>query len=224
MKRILIGLGLVLAVVVVAYAGVTNLDSLTLSDDLIVSGNTTLTGTTTQTGGITVAGALTANGDATLGNATTDTVTLGGNVSATGSIRPTSVVAADSTANTGVLFCLRQIVSYTDTSSTVLGTIPAGADIVDYSAVVLTTFDDGSADYLHVTTTAGPGTIFNEIDISSAGITRAGASASCPTAILTDVGATAKTVYANFRGEDGDATQGSVAVTIIYQVDGIYGN
>jgi len=68
-----VALGALLALLVAAaWAGTTNLDSLTLSDDLIVTDTATFSGATTVSGALAISGAQTVTADVTLSGSGTD--------------------------------------------------------------------------------------------------------------------------------------------------------
>lgn len=111
--------------------------------------------------------------------------------------------------NEGVTLTLQGTVAYTDTTAKTLGTLPAGARILDIIVDVETAFNSSGTDLLDLGKTGTANHYINDLDIAATG-------RKAPT--LTNLGksTTPITVIATYVQSVADATTGSATVTILY--------
>lgn len=105
---------------------------------------------------------------------------------------------------------------YTDTTATQLFTLPAGAVIVDFGVIVTTAFNDTGTDLLNVGVTGDLDRFVDDL-AGAAGMTRAGAASTVPTAYLFAAPLAEETpVYGAFTGQNGDASAGAAVFYMVY--------
>ena len=117
----------------------------------------------------------------------------------------------------GSLACVRATVIFSNVTSTNFAQLPAGAVIVDYYVDVITAFDGTGADTLEVGYSSDADAIVDALDISSAGLVRAGAGSTTPTDELNGTPLDEPTtLYYLYTDANSDAAAGSANIVIWY--------
>ncbi len=130
-----------------------------------------------------------------------------------------SKVTAQNATNAGMVFAAYNTLAYTNTTNKTMFVIPANADIVDIMFVVSTAFDDTGTDVVACGTTGDdPDEYVDDLDVSSAGLSRMGDLAGMVIA-NGDVGSSDITVLCKYTGQNGDSSAGAANLTILYRID-----
>lgn len=109
-------------------------------------------------------------------------------------------------------------VTFEDTTATTLFTLPAGAVPIDIYVDVTTAFDDTTGATLDVGLAADGDYFVNDLDVSSAGVSRYGDTSVIAARMTTGTTALEEdsAVTVQYTGTDGDATEGEAVVAILY--------
>jgi len=158
------------------------------------------TGVATFTGGLT-----TGTGKFTVDSSTGDvTLETGASIMPTGGV-----------TNTGVIFNCASTLAYTNTTNKGMCRIPANANIVDYLISVSVAFNDSGTDLIDCGTSWGTTTeLFSDVNGELTVVGRPGS-----TTALGDVGATPKTIWCEYTGQNGNSSAGSAVLVVYYIVD-----
>jgi hypothetical protein len=116
----------------------------------------------------------------------------------------------------GMLSAITATVAYTDTSAVTIGTLPAGAQIVDINIDVTTAFNAGTTNTVTVGKTGSAAAYVTSTSVGSAG--RASVATTGVYSAWANVG-TNDVDYATvtFSQTGGAATAGAARVTIVYK-------
>jgi hypothetical protein len=117
----------------------------------------------------------------------------------------------------GSVAALRATIAYTDTTNKALFEIPAGAVLIDYYVNVTTLFNDSGTDLLEVGFADNIDGLVDDLVVSSAALTRAGAGATTPATLLNDTPLTEPAVlYAKYTGQNANASAGAAEFVLLY--------
>ena len=107
-------------------------------------------------------------------------------------------------------------VTFEDTSATTLFDLPQGAVVVDAMVEVTTAFDDSGTDQLDVGLGSDGDYFVNNLDVSSTGVSRYGATGFIAARAFGDPLENNTAVTATYTGQNGDATEGEAVVAVWY--------
>lgn len=117
----------------------------------------------------------------------------------------------------GSVAALRATVTFADVENTALFEVPTGAVLIDYYVQVTTLFNDSGTDLLEIGFADNIDGLVDDLVASSAGLTRAGAGATTPTALLNSTPlAEPAILYAKYTGQNADADAGSLNFVLLY--------
>jgi hypothetical protein len=117
----------------------------------------------------------------------------------------------------GSVAALRATITFEDTENTALFEVPAGAVLIDYYANVTTLFNDSGTDLLEIGFADNIDGLVDDLVVSSAALTRAGAGATTPTALLNGTPlAEPALLYAKYTGQNADADAGEADFVLLY--------
>jgi hypothetical protein len=118
----------------------------------------------------------------------------------------------------GDVACIQGIVNFDDVGAVTLGSLPAGATVVDWSIAEVIDFDAGTNNNMDLGITGNGDYFANDVAIGTQGVQRMGVSGTDFTSI--GVKFTAPTLITATYTQSGDAAeQGSALITIYYRVD-----
>jgi len=121
----------------------------------------------------------------------------------------------------GVVFASVITTTYSITTSVTSVVIPANADVIDWSFVVLTAYNDSGTDKMNCGTAADPDKYVDDLDVSAAGRNLAldAAYMQSDESTYGDVGSSAITVNCVYSGQNSNASAGAGKFIIWYRLD-----
>lgn len=121
----------------------------------------------------------------------------------------------------GVVFATSITTTYSITTSVTSVVIPANADVIDWSFVVLTAYNDSGTDLMNCGTATDQDKYVDGLDLSSAGRNLALDAADMQNDESTygDVGAAAITVNCIYTGQNANASAGAGKFILWYRLD-----
>jgi hypothetical protein len=137
-------------------------------------------------------------------------------------VAPGNAQVSDSYGNVpprvgGSVAALRASFTFEATDNTALFEVPAGAVLIDYYVQVTTLFNDSGTDLLEIGFADNIDGLVDDLVVSSAGLTRAGAGATTPTALLNSTPLTEPAIlYAKYTGSNADADAGAATIVLLY--------
>ena len=208
---------------------VSSASNLTIAGTAKVTGATTITGTLAARGDITVSDDITIT-DRIVGADifATDQITTYGDVylangafiidAGTGKMTVESgakISPVQAITDTGVLYTCAAPIDHTDVVTTGMCTLPPGADIVDAALSVYTGFNDSGTDKIYCGTTyLLTNQLFDNVSVENPGVGRI-----ATTTGLGNVGASPKTLYCIYKGQNSNSTAGAAILLIYYIVN-----
>lgn len=123
-----------------------------------------------------------------------------------------SSVPAHDTLYRGDVMTIRKRITYTNTTATTIGKLPAGAAVIGGGVQVITAFNDSGTDVINVGTSSDTDAYATLLDVSSVGF-----KAFDELATHDDYSDTAEvTVVAAFTGQNSNASAGVADVIVTY--------
>lgn len=116
----------------------------------------------------------------------------------------------------GTLAMKAGVITYEDTTSTLLFTLPRGARLVDEIVEVTSAFDDSGTDLLIVGTSDNDDAYVDDLDVSSAAISRYGDTSVVKKTALQSPLAEDTPVYGKYTGQNSNATDGRAVIILMY--------
>lgn len=120
----------------------------------------------------------------------------------------------------GDVACIQGVVLFSDSSAVTVGTLFAGATVIDWNVVEVTDFDAGTNNNLAIGITGTAGYFASAMAIGTQGVQRMGTTGTVYTNIGTQF--TSETaIIATYSQSGTPATAGRAIVTIYYRMDAV---